>query len=257
MAEMSNLEKVDTVFNHMDEVRSRLLRSVIVFVVMFFVGIMLMDYIWPFLTANIDETLLVLSPTSKIFVYAKIAAIFSLAFTIPFLVYQVWAFVSPALPKSAKKAAFKYIPGAFLFFVGGLAFSYFLIFPTVFQFLMNLGGTDMEMALTAEAYFTFLFRMTIPFGVLFEMPVVMMFLTQIGIVNPYVLARVRKYAYFVLVIIGVCFSPPEIILDIITIVPMLVLFEISVFFSKFVYKSRMRRIAREEAVEAAKESQVS
>lgn len=258
----SGTEKLDTVINHMDELRTRIIRVAIVLAVTFVIGVLSVKYLWPLLTMNLapEQELWVLTPTSPIFVYLKIGAVFAIAITSPFIVYQVWGFVSPALSKSAKKAAFKYIPLVFILFVTGVCFSYFIIFPTVFDFLMHLGNNLMEVQLTAEAYFTFLFRMTIPFGIIFEMPAIMMFTTQIGIINPYVLAKIRKYAYFILTIIGVCFSPPEIILDIITIVPMIIVFEISVFLSKIVYRKKLKREKdealeeqRREAAEAAAE----
>ena len=100
---------------------------------------------------------------------------------------------------------------------------------------------------TAEKYFKFVFNMTIPFAVLFELPVVIMFLTSLGIVNPYVLHKMRKYAYFVLVVIAVCITPPDFMSDFIVTVPLLLLYEISISLSKFVFKRRQKREALLEA----------
>lgn len=83
--------------------------------------------------------------------------------------------------------------------------------------------------------------MTLPFAVLFELPVVTMFLTSIGVINPYVLQKLRKYAYFVLVVIAVCITPPDFMSDFLVMVPLLLLYEISISLSKIVYKRKVKR----------------
>ena len=117
----------------------------------------------------------------------------------------------------------------------------------VYQFLLDLGGDMFLTNFTAEKYFKFVFNMTIPFAVLFELPVVIMFLTSLGIVNPYVLHKIRKYAYFVLVVIAVCITPPDFMSDFIVIMPLLLLYEISISLSKIVFKRRQKREAKLEA----------
>lgn len=126
-------------------------------------------------------------------------------------------------------------------FILGLCFGYSVIFPTVMNFLITLGGDMMATTFTAEKYFRFLLTMTLPFGILFELPIVLMFLTSIGVVNPYVLQKMRKYANFILIIIGVLLSPPDLASDFIVSVPLLILYEISVQLSKFVYNRKMKR----------------
>ena len=83
--------------------------------------------------------------------------------------------------------------------------------------------------------------MTIPFGVLFELPVVVMFLTSLGVINPYVLVKIRKYAYFVLIVISVVISPPDFMSDIIVTIPLLLLYEISINLSKVVYRRKLKK----------------
>ena len=83
--------------------------------------------------------------------------------------------------------------------------------------------------------------MTLPFGILFELPVVAMFLTSLGMINPYVLTKIRKYAYFVLVVISVIISPPDLMSDIIVSIPLLVLYEISITLSKIVYRRKLKK----------------
>ena len=122
----------------------------------------------------------------------------------------------------------------------GLAFGYFVIYPMVLSFLDSLSHHFIT-AYTAERYFRFMVHMTVPFGVLFEMPVVIMFLTSIGILNPLRLAKMRKISSL-LTIATVTITPPDIVSDILVIVPLFLLYEISVGLSRIVYQKRRTRL---------------
>jgi sec-independent protein translocase protein TatC len=140
-----------------------------------------------------------------------------------------------------------YIPALFILFVVGLLFGYFVIFPIVLNFLIDLSADMVVTNFTADKYFRFILNMTIPFGILFLMPVVTMFLTSLGIINPFVLSKIRRYAYFVLVVVAVVISPPDIMSDFLVMVPLLFLYEISVNLSKIVYKRKLKKEKKWEA----------
>ena len=106
----------------------------------------------------------------------------------------------------------------------------------------------MDISFTADRYFKFIINISLPFGVLFELPIVMMFLTSLGIINPYVMAKVRKYAYFVLIVIAVVITPPEFMSDFVVSIPLLLLYEISISLSKIVYKRKQKKAASTEDV---------
>lgn len=93
---------------------------------------------------------------------------------------------------------------------------------------------------TADRYFRFMVNLSLPFGFLFEMPLVVMFLTRLGILNPYRLAKARKLSYFLLIVVSILITPPDFISDFLVMIPLLVLFEVSVTLSAFVYKKRLR-----------------
>ncbi len=230
------------VLDHLDELRKRLIYSAIAFFVFFGLSFFFILDIYDFLTKDIyPDELQILAPSDTIWVYFMIASVVALAALIPFVAFQLWLFVRPALKRHEVKAALGYIPALFVLFAGGIIFGYFIIYPIILDFLMSLGEGRFAINYEAISYFKFILNMTIPFGVLFEMPVVMMFLTTIGILNPYAIVKIRKYVYFVLIIIGVMISPPDFMSDFITSVPLLVLFEISIVFSKFVYKRKQKR----------------
>lgn len=234
-------DKELNIIEHLDELRTRLIITVAALIIFFIVGFIYVEEIYNWFVRDLEVKLIVLGPSDILWVYFMISSVFAIACTIPVLALQIWLFIRPALKPNERKVTLTYIPSLFLLFIIGLAFGYFVIFPTIMSFLIELGGDMMANSFTAEKYFRFILNTTIPFGVLFELPVALMFLTSLGILNPYVLSKVRRYAYFVLVVIAVVISPPDFMSDFIVAVPLLVLYEISVNLSKVVYKRKLKK----------------
>lgn len=226
---------------HLDELRKRLIISVAAFFIFFIVGFIYVKEIYLWFVRDLDVKLIVLGPSDIIWVYFMIATVIAIAGTIPVLAIQLWLFVKPALMPNERRITLSYIPALFILFIIGLCFGYFVILPTVLSFLVELGGEMLEANFTAEKYFRFIMNMTLPFGVLFELPVVVMFLTSLGILNPYALSKIRKYAYFVLIVIAVVISPPDFMSDFLVAIPLLFLYEISINLSKIVYKRKLKK----------------
>ncbi|MGN1401065.1 MAG: twin-arginine translocase subunit TatC [Bacillus sp. (in: firmicutes)] len=235
-------DKELNVVDHIGELRNRLIWTAVAFIGFFVFGWLFVEELYEWFVRDLDVKLLVLGPSEIIWVYVMLAGVMAIAGTIPFLALQIWLFIRPALKPSERKTSLYYIPALFLLFVGGLCFGYFIIFPTVLGFLIDLSGDMFVTNFTAEKYFKFLLNMTLPFAVLFELPVVTMFLTSLGLINPFMMAKMRRYAYFVLVVIAVLITPPDFISDLLVILPLLLLYEISINLSKIVYKRRQKRL---------------
>jgi sec-independent protein translocase protein TatC len=227
--------------DHLDELRKRLIISVVAFIVFFGVGFYFVEDIYHYFVRDLDVKLIVLGPSDIIWIYFMLATIIAIAGTIPVLALQIWLFVKPALMPNERKISLAYIPALFILFVVGLAFGYFVIFPNVLNFLVELSGDMLVTNFTADRYFKFIMNMTIPFGVLFELPVVVMFLTSLGVINPYVLTKIRKYAYFVLIVIAIVISPPDFMSDFLVMIPLLLLYEISINLSKVVFRRKLKK----------------
>ncbi|CAM3896783.1 twin-arginine translocase subunit TatC [Mesobacillus zeae] len=234
-------DKELNIIDHLDELRKRLIISVAAFLVFFIAGFAYVEEIYSFFVRDLDVKLIVLGPSDIIWVYFMLATVIAFAGTIPVIAIQLWLFVKPALRPNERKISLSYIPALFVLFIVGLCFGYFVIFPTVLKFLIELGGELMVTNFTADRYFRFIMHMTIPFGVLFELPVVVMFLTSLGIINPFVLVKLRKYAYFVLVFIAIIITPPDFMSDFIVTIPLLFLYEISINLSKIVYRRKLKK----------------
>lgn len=227
--------------DHLEELRKRLIVSIAAFLIFFIVGFIYVEDIYRWFVRDLDVKLVVLGPSDIIWIYFMIASIIAIAGTIPILALQIWLFVKPALKPIERRISLSYIPALFILFIVGLAFGYFVILPIILNFLIELSGDMVVTNFTADKYFRFILYTTLPFGVLFELPVVAMFLTSLGVINPYALVKIRKYAYFVLVVIAVVISPPDIMSDVIVTVPLLFLYEISINLSKIVYKRKLKK----------------
>jgi sec-independent protein translocase protein TatC len=227
---------------HLAELRRRLLITLGTFVAALCGALLYVKPIYDYLTRDLDGQLQVLGPTDVIWVYFVIAGVFAIAVTIPVGAYQLWRFVAPGLLPMERKIALMYIPALALLFAAGLAFGYFIIYPTVLTFLENIAEGQFITAYTAEKYFRFILHMTIPFGVLFEMPVIVMFLTSLGILNPVRMAKMRKIAYLLLTIAAVTITPPDFVSDILVLVPLFLLYEISVGLSRIVHRKRLIKL---------------
>ncbi|MEC1260264.1 twin-arginine translocase subunit TatC [Bacillus swezeyi] len=233
--------------DHLEELRQRIIKTLLTFILFLITGFLFVQDIYDWLIRDLDAKLAVLGPGDILWVYMMISGVLAIAATIPVAAFQTWRFVAPALSEHERRVALFYIPGLFIFFILGVLFGYFVLFPLVLQFLINLSAGHFQTVFTAERYFRFMINLTLPFGFLFEMPLIVMFLTSLGILNPTRLAKMRKISYFALIVISVVITPPDFISDVLVIVPLLVLYELSISLSAFIYR---KKIAEETGAEA-------
>jgi sec-independent protein translocase protein TatC len=220
--------------DHYSDLRKRVIYSLLFFISFFILSFASVKWSIPFLAKN--QMLVMLGPMDVLQLYIRIAGTLALGFSIPFFSLQLWKFLRPALNDEESKIALRYIPGIFVSFIIGISFGYFIFFPIIYQFLLELGQLHFEMMVTANEYFSFLLMSTLPFGFLFELPITLMFLTSLGIVTPDKLTQIRKYAYFSLIVISVLITPPDLISDVLVILPLIILYEVGVILSKMVQK---------------------
>lgn len=234
-----------TIVEHLTDLRKRLVYSLIFVVLTFIAALVFVSRILHVLTMPLGHVhLAVLGPGDVIQIYFMIAGLTALGISLPFILYQVWLFVRPALSPRESRFALSMLPFVALMFIGGVLFSYFVIFPILLHFLLTLASQQFEIVITAENYFSFLTNLTLPFGLIFEMPIVLLFLTQIGVVNPVKLSKMRKHAYLVIVIAASLISPPELISHLSVATPMMALYEVSILLCKIQVRRNIRAQAR-------------
>src|SRR5699024_7108075 len=237
MMEHQDMEFVE----HLGELRKRIIITLVTFILLFILSFIFVQDIYKWLMKDVSMKLAVLGPAEILWVYLTLAGIAAIAGTIPMATHQIWLFVRPALTKKEQKVTMAYVQALFVLFVVGNSFGYFIIFPIVFNFLVSLSEGIFETFFTIEKYFQFMLHMTLPFGFLFELPVIVMFLTSLGVLNPYKLYKFRKHAYFVLVVTAVLITPSDLLSDILVIIPLLFLYECSVLLSRVVDRKRKRK----------------
>lgn len=251
-------ENTASLVEHLTELRKRLIWVIVVLVLAmvggFFLAKPLLLYLMHTEPASSIVTLNTFSPWDAIRLYMQFAFAIGLTVTMPFALLQIWLFVKPGLMEHEQKATLRYIPGAVFLFLLGLSFAYFIIFPMAFYFTSTVTRSlSLTETYGAAQYFTFMFNILLPMALLFELPVVVMFLTKIRILNPMRLKKLRRYAYLLLVVIATLVTPPDIISDILVAIPMILLYEISIYLSGKVYKKQLEREEqwKAEAEEAA------
>lgn len=249
-----------TVIEHMEELRKRLFISAIFFILALFVGFYLAKPIIKYIQYSEEAEQLTLNAfnvTDPLAVYLQVTFIISFILTSPVLLYQLWAFITPGLHETERKATLKYIPYAFLLFIGGLAFAYYVLFPNVMNFMMGLSNDlEIQQTIGINEYFSFLFQLVVPFGIVFQLPVVTLFLARLGILNPDLMVKFRKYSYFVLIVIAVLLAPPDFISNLIIALPLLAIYEISIVIARIGYRKYLKAEelrVEEERVEAERE----
>lgn len=239
---MNNEEQ--TVVEHIVELRKKFVVIAFFFVAAIVASFFLAQPLIQFLQ-HTEETktiqLHAFQVTDPMKVYIQVIFILSLVITSPVILYQLWSFVSPGLYEQERKATLRYIPYTFLLFIVGVVFSYLVLRPYMLNWMMNLAGQmDVEQTIGVYEYFQFLMQITLPFGLIFQLPIIMLFLTRLGIVTPMFLSKIRKYAYFALLCIAALIAPPDIMSHMIVTIPLCILYEISIMISRIGYRKYLK-----------------
>ncbi|GER67778.1 Sec-independent protein translocase protein TatCy [Weizmannia acidilactici] len=228
-----------TVAEHIQELRKRLITVLVFFVFAMIVGLFAAKPVIRYLQHAEEAEVLTMNAfrvTDPIKVFMEVSVVIACLLTLPVILYQLWAFVSPGLYEKERKITLSYIPISILLFMLGISFSYFVLFPFMVEFMMELSAEmGVHTVIGIREYFQFLLQITLPFGFVFQMPVVVMFLTRLGVITPMLLKKARKYAYVALIAAAAIITPPDVFSQLMAGVPLILLYEISAVVSKFSY----------------------
>jgi len=230
----------ETLVDHLGELRKQLIKSAFVFGFFLIVVFATLNFWFPYVVKGHD--LIILGPLEVIKFYTSISATLALGLALPFLCHFIWQFIKPGLREEETKFIGLYSPAMLLLFIGGVAFGYFIVNPLSYQFLVGLGAANFAVMISASEYIHFLIMTTIPLGLLFEMPIVALFLSSIGILTAGSLKKVRKWSYLVLAIVSALITPPDFISQLLVLIPMALLYEASIY---IVRKVEERKAAME------------
>ena len=174
--------------------------------------------------------------------------------TSPITFYQIWAFIAPGLYKEEKRAV---LPLAFfssVFFIAGAAFCFFMVFPIAFKFFMGFATDTIVPMISVEEYLGFALKLLIAFGVVFEMPLFAYFLSRFGILSPDFMRRQRRYAILFIFIIAAILTPPDVFSQCLMALPMLLLYEVSIYVSAIAYPKKKKEDKADDTEEESDEN---
>ena len=238
---------------HLKEIRNRI---ALVFVALIAAFVVCFTFIKPLATKLLEMgqgfgfQYVYLSPAELITSYFKLSLILAVVVISPLLLAQIWGFLAPALTKREKKAIGPAFVGGLVFFFIGAAFSYIIAIPFMIQFLINYSKSELiSSAISVASYLDFMIGMMLTFGLVFEMPMLAFVLSNLGVLTPEIMRKLRAYAIVLIFIIAAVITPPDVVSQFMIAVPLLGLYEVSVLISAVIAKRRAKREAMEEAGE--------
>jgi sec-independent protein translocase protein TatC len=237
-------DKEMTLLEHLEELRGRLVAAMLALIVGVLVSILpiptmdsITGYLFDLIVNNAKSsgvTIIAIRPGETFFTYLEVALVVGATIAMPVIIYQVLAFVTPALYANEKRYLYLAVPGVFFSFMCGLVFCYFLTLPFATRFLAGFLAGTIEPQWTVEHYVDFVATFLFWVGVMFELPIIMFFLSKLGVVTHQRLARFRKYAFILAFVIGAAITPtPDPINQTIISLPIYFLFELGVILARF------------------------
>jgi len=232
----------DSFMSHLVELRDRLLRCVIALVLVFICLFPWARELYSLLakpllaSLPVGGQLIATEVTAPFFVPIKVTLMAALVIALPYLLYQIWAFVAPGLYAHEKKLVMPLVATSTLLFLCGMAFAYFLVFPIVFHFIISVAPEGVAVMTDIGKYLDFVLTLFLAFGVTFEVPVAVVILVRMGMITVAKLREIRPYVIVGAFVIGAIFTPPDVVSQVMLAVPLWVLYELGIFVAQWVGK---------------------
>ncbi len=236
-----SIESEQPFLSHLFELRDRLLRIVmlvlVVFLGLFFVANDLFTMVARPLMDAYPGDIIAIGILSPFLTPIKLALVASVFLSMPFIFYQMWGFVAPGLYKHERKLVMPLVISSTILFYLGVLFAYYVVFPLVFAFLSSISPEGVNAMPDIAAYLDFVLTLFFAFGLAFEIPIATIILVWMGMVTPKQLTKKRPYVIVGAFVVGMFLTPPDIISQTLLAIPMWVLFEVGIFFSRYFVRS--------------------
>ncbi len=245
--EKKNIQELEMPFlDHLEELRWRIIKSIIAIVVFTIIAFFFSDQILNFLLISTKHLkhqlqLQVLKVQTVFVIKLELALITGVIFSLPVMFYQTWAFISPGLLENERKFAIPVIVFATLSFIVGAAFAFFIIIPIALDFFLGLVPETVKNNIALDFYFGFVARLVLVFGIVFELPVVSLLLTKLGIITPKILRKYRRYAIVIIFILAAILTPPDPTTQLLLAIPLVLLYEATIWISYIFYKKKKKQ----------------
>jgi sec-independent protein translocase protein TatC len=241
-----------TLISHLIELRQRLLRAVIAVFLCFIPCAIFSDKLFTLVALPLIKkmpegtSMIATSLISPFMAPLKLALFVALFIAMPYVLFQVWAFVAPGLYKREKRFAIPLMVSSIVLFYAGVAFAYFVVFPLMFAFLTTTAPTGVQVMTDITNYLDFVLLLFFAFGIAFEMPVATVLLAATGLVRVETMAKNRGYVLLGIFVIAAFLTPPDALSQTAMAVPMWLLYEVGIFLSRILLRERLAQQRREE-----------
>jgi sec-independent protein translocase protein TatC len=237
------VSKEEGFVTHLVELRDRLVKAAAALIIVFLGLVYWAPDIYTVLATPMINSLpagtsmIATDVTAPFFVPMKVTMMVAFIIALPYILYQAWAFIAPGLYEHEKKLAAPIILSSFVLFLLGMAFAYFFVFPAVFKFVAAYTPTGVQMATDIDKYLSFVITLFLVFGLSFETPVVEMVLVRLGMVSIQKLKNFRSYFIVIAFVIAAIVTPPDVISQFMLAIPMILLYELGIFMSRWITPS--------------------
>jgi len=235
---------------HLKELRNRIIICVLCLLVFFMIGLHFAPVLINLLTdigKQYGYDFVYIAPQELLLQYFSIALLAGICLETPILLYHIWAFIQPGLKKNENRMFMGALIFGLIFFVVGVLFAYKIMLPFMLRFLIRLSkGSDVRASVSVANYITFLMTIFLIMGVVFELPIISVTLTQLGLVKISWMKKARKVVIVVIFIIAAIVTPPDIVSQIMVALPMIVLYEFSILICSFLGKIRKKQETEDE-----------
>ena len=224
--------------DHLLELRSRLIKVIILFSILVIVGIPFAGEIYSFVSAPLinllpdGSSMIATEVASPFMAPIKLVVYVAILFSMPWLFYQTWMFISPGLYKNEKKFTAPLMLSTIVLFFSGVGFAFFVVCPIIFKFFISMAPDSIQVMTDISQYLSFIFKLVFAFGIAFEIPIATILLINNGITSKASLIKARPYLIILFLIIGMFLTPPDIFSQLFLAIPMWILFEIGMIFAK-------------------------
>tara|TARA_Y100001954_G_scaffold24867_1_gene22615 strand:+ start:330 stop:1037 length:708 start_codon:yes stop_codon:yes gene_type:complete len=228
----------DSLSNHLLELRNRLLKVIVLFMIFAAVGLPFAGNIYEIVASPLNSvlpngsTMIATEVSSPFMAPIKLVFYLALLLSMPWLFYQVWMYVSPGLYKDEKKFAGPLMLSTVVLFFSGVLFAFYIVCPIIFKFFIGITPDSIVVMTDINQYLNFIFKLVFAFGISFEIPVATVLLVNSGIVNKSSLSKGRPYLIIFFLIVGMLLTPPDIFSQLFLAIPMLILFEIGLLIAR-------------------------
>ena len=230
-------EKRLPISEHLEELRSRIIKSIIVVIGLFFINwffnarildIVKKPHTITMKNLGLSQSLQVLSYQEGFYAYIKLCLITSVFMAYPVILYQIWRFVEAGLFKKERKYVKTFAPISYIAFVAGVLFGYYFLIPYGLQFLIKILGGGVQPMITMSQYISLVTMLTLALGIVFQLPLVMLFISKIGVLKAEDFIKWRLYAILIIFILAAVITPPDPFTQVMTALPMIILYEVGI-----------------------------